>query len=267
MFYLAHFHRRYLNSLVRRIQFFISESKTEEGRDNLTPLLYGKGMTVDTKALPGYTRHEEVLNSSTHFAGAIFALASIIGLIVMEILRPSLLGKMWPFYVYLGTMLVMFFNSGFYHSRRFHSKARAITRVIDHCDIYFFVAGTYTPICIFGIADQRLALGLLIGEWVAAIIGVILNVIDMNNKVIEKISLALYLVAGWAIAVVYPFGVGLPFNVFLFVLLGGIVYSLGAVLYASGRNRRYFHSVFHFFVLAASILQFVGVLLLFLNLL
>ena len=224
-------------------------------------------MTVDTKALPGYTRSEEVLNSSTHFAGAIFAFASIVGLIIVEIVRPALVGRLWPFYIYLATMLVMFFNSGFYHSRRFHSKARAITRVIDHCDIYFFVAGTYTPVCIYGIANQNLAIALLIGEWVAAIIGVILNVIDMNNKIIERISLAIYLVAGWAIAVVYPFGVGLPFDVFLFILLGGIVYSLGAILYASGRNRKYFHSVFHFFVLAAAALQFVGVCLLFASLL
>lgn len=220
-------------------------------------------MTVDRKALPGYTRKEEILNSSTHFAGALLSFAAVVTLIVFEIVNPHLLGKVWPFYIYLATMFLMFFNSGFYHSRKLGSKTRAISRVIDHCDIYLFVAGTYTPICLCGITNSTLGISLLIGEWVAALIGVVINIIDMNNKVIKIVSLSLYLVAGWAIAVVYPLGVGLEFNVFFPVLLGGILYSVGAILYGIGKKKRYFHSVFHVFVLLAAISQFIGVAFLF----
>ena len=262
MFDLAHFHRIYLNSPVKRIQFFRSESQSYEERDKRKTLLYHKGMTIDPKALPGYTRKEEILNSSTHFAGALLSVGALIALIILEAINPSIVGKMWPFYIYLATMFVMFFNSGFYHSRKFGSKSRAISRVIDHCDIYLFVAGTYTPICIYGIANQTLSMWLLIGEWAAALIGVIINLVDMNNKAIKGISLALYLVAGWAIAAIYPFGVGLEFSVFLPVLLGGIAYSVGAILYGLGKKKRYFHSIFHFFVLIAAVLQFIGVMFL-----
>ena len=92
-----------------------------------------------------------------------------------------------------------------------------------------------------------------------------LNVIDMNHKVLKYISFAIYLFAGWAIIFYYPFNLGLDFKAFLFILFGGITYTLGALLYAIGSKKHWFHTIFHVFVLAAAVLQFIGIWYIFLS--
>lgn len=228
-------------------------------------IFYLNDMTVDPKRIPNYSHSEETHNSLTHFAGFLFGLAISILFVVYQIKYNLPFSKTYPFYIYAFFMLLMFFNSSFYHSRKFGSKVKAITRVIDHCDIYLFVAATYTPICIHGIQNEQLALIILVTEWVFALIGVILNIIDMNHKVLKYISFAIYLFAGWTIIFFYPFNLGLNFKAFLFILFGGITYTLGALLYAIGSKKHWFHTIFHLFVLAAAVLQFVGIWHIFLN--
>ena len=217
-------------------------------------------MTLDQTKLPQYQIKHEVVNSSSHFLGLIFGVIATILFIVTQVSEQIPFTTMYPFYIYTLTMMIVFFVSGFYHSRKLGSKSRAVFRLIDHCDIYLFVAGTYTPICLLGITNTPVSISLLIIEWGLAIVGVVLNIIDMNNKVIKVITYIIYILAGWAIIFFYPFDIGVPFNVFLFVLLGGIVYSLGAILYAVGKKKLIWcHSIFHIFVLVAAILQFIGV--------
>ena len=216
-------------------------------------------MTVDQRMLPRYSHLEEMHNSISHYAGVIFGLVITALFIFLEARYPALKLKMYPFYIYTFFMIVMFFNSGFYHSRKLGSKSKAICRVIDHCDIYLFVAATYTPICVYGISNQTIGMILLISEWVMAIIGMALNIIDMNHKVLKYISFFLYLITGWAIVFFYPFNVGLSFNVFIYVLLGGIIYTVGAGLYAIGAKKMWFHTGFHYFILVAAVLQFIGI--------
>ena len=157
-------------------------------------------------------------------------------------------------------MMVMFFVSGFYHSRKLGSKSRAIARKIDHSDIYAFIGATYTPICLLSVTNHNLGLFLLGLELLFDVIGLVFSLLNSDRKIFELIAYLCYLVAGWMVMVVYPFNIGIPFNVFIWVLLGGIAYTIGAILYAIGHKKRWFHTIFHFFVLLGAALQFVGVI-------
>ena len=241
------------------MQIFIREKDFFLWSDIKNELYYHVAMTVDPRKLPDYSFSEEINNSISHLIGFVFGLAVSFLFIYLEVIYPSLRFKMYPFYIYTFFMMVMFFNSGFYHSRKFNSKSRAVTRVIDHCDIYLFVAATYTPICIYGITNQTISITLLILEWVLSIAGVIITLIDMNHKVLKYIAFFIYIVTGWAIMFFYPFNIGISFNVFLFVLLGGISYTVGAIMFAIGSKKRWFHTIFHYFVLAGAVLQFAGI--------
>ena len=212
-------------------------------------------MDKNVRLLPTYTHKQEVWNSISHFLGFLFGVAITIYIFT---LKKSFI-ELFPFFIYSLAMMVMFFTSGFYHSQKFMTKSKAIARIVDHCDIYVFVAATYTPICFYAINNDNIALTLLVLEWIFAIVGVVINVIDLNNKAIKIISYIIYLLTGWAIVFFYPFNLGISFNVFIYVLMGGISYTIGAILYAIGNKNLWFHTVFHFFVLVGAILQFVGI--------
>lgn len=219
-------------------------------------------MTADVKHLPTYSFKEEVMNSITHLVGLLFGIGTLVFFIIYQCLHNCSFLFMIPFYTYSLIMMMVFFVSSFYHSSKFESKRRAISRIIDHCDIYAFVAATYFPVCVYGIANQSVAIAIMIVEVVLALVGIALNVIPVNSKAMRIISYLIYIIAGWVLIFFYPFGIGLEFNVFLFVLLGGIIYSLGAIIYAIGSKKEWFHSIFHIFVVLAAMTQFVGILFL-----
>ena len=219
-------------------------------------------MTADVELLPKYTKEEEIYNSSTHFIGALFGLGTLITFIVLGITKGYSFLHMIPFYTYSIFMIAMFFVSGYYHSRRFNSKSRAITRIVDHSDIYAFVAATYFPICMYGIANTTIAyviLGIQVG---LGLTGIILSVIPNDSRLIKFFTFLIYIIQGWLLIFFYPFNIGMEFLVFLFILIGGIAYTVGSILYGIGRYKRWSHTWFHAFVLIAAVLQFVGILFL-----
>lgn len=206
-----------------------------------------------------YNHRQELWNSLTHLVGVLFSIAVTIVFIVINFKKQLPFAVTYPFYIYTFTMFVVFFVSTFYHSSPLDSKVRAVSRVIDHSDIYLFVAGTYTPICLLAIANQAISLGLIIVEWSLAAIGIVLTVIGFNHKSVQIISYIIYLLGGWALIFVYPFNQCLEFYTFLFTLLGGIVYSIGAILYAVGKKFIWCHTIFHVFILLGAVIQFIGV--------
>lgn len=216
-------------------------------------------MTVDVKSLPKYTNEEENLNSVSHYIGFVFAACVSIFFFIYQLEHGYSLLYMLPYYVYSFFMMMMFFVSGYYHSSPFLSKSRAYSRTIDHCDIYAFVFATYLPICVFGITSDTISFIVMAIELVLAIIGIVINALPHESKAGNIISYIIYIIGGWAIIGFYPFNVGIPSHVFFYILLGGIVYTIGAILYAVGHYKKWFHSIFHVFVLAAAIIQFIGI--------
>ena len=161
--------------------------------------------------------------------------------------------------IYGSTMIIMYLVSCLYHALSPKLKAKKVFRVLDHCDIYLFIAGCYTPYCLSLIGGK---MGWIIFSiiWISAIVGVLLNAIDLEKFQVP--STIMYLIMGWMIIFSYnSISTLLPKAGLVLLISGGIAYTIGAILYAIGSKKRYFHSVFHFFVLAGTTLQFFSILL------
>lgn len=210
--------------------------------------------------LPDYTRGEEITNMITHIVGGVFAAAAIPLLVITAAVH----GNVWAVVsgaIYGAALLIMFTVSSVYHGLK-PGNAKRVMRVIDHCDIYFLIAGTYTPILLVSIRPDHPAVAWSIFgvEWALAAIAVTLNAVDLKR--FEKISMVCYIGMGWCIIVMLkPAIEAMTMNGFLLLLAGGIAYTIGAVLYGIGKRVRYMHSVFHVFVLLGSVLQFLAILL------
>jgi hemolysin III len=204
----------------------------------------------------GYTLGEEIANSITHGIGALLAIAGLVVLVVLAVLR----GTAWHVVgcaVFGATLVVLYTSSTLYHAIS-HTRARAVLQVLDHTAIYLLIAGTYTP---FMLVTLRGPWGWsLFGiVWAVAVTGIALRAVLGRRLPILRV--ALYIVVGWVgivafrplVASVGPGGV-------LLVVGGGLAYTLGVVFYAQKRLP-YSHAVWHLFVLAGSTLHFFAVLL------
>lgn len=208
--------------------------------------------------VPKYTLGEEITNSITHGIGVILSIAALVLTIVISAIHHNGIGVVSAA-IYGTTMILMYLISCLYHSMSPNIKAKKVFRVIDHCDIYLYIAGCYTPFCIslIGGGIGWTLFGLV---WSCAIIGVLLNAINLEKN--KKLSLILYLAMGWMIIIsVKPLLNNLPIKGLMLLLSGGIIYTIGAVIYGIGSKKRYFHSIFHVFVLMGSVLQFFSILL------
>lgn len=211
------------------------------------------------RPLPKYTHSQEIWNSLTHLLGVVFSFI-VLGILISIQVRLNLTFRyMYPFYIYFLFMFMVFMNSTLYHSSPQNSKIRQVCRVIDHCDIYLFVAGTYTPICLREISDQPIAISLTVIQWSLALIGFFVTIFGLGNKKCDLVGYIIYIIQGWAVIFFYPFKQVLDFNVFIFILSGGLVYTIGAISYAIGKKNKWFHTYFHIFILVAAIIQFIGI--------
>lgn len=208
--------------------------------------------------VPKYTLGEEIVNSISHGLGIILGIVALVLTIVFSAKNNNTIGIVSSC-IYGSTMIIMYTISCLYHALSPKLKAKKVFRVIDHCDIYLFIAGCYTPYCLSLIGGVT---GWVIFAiiWACAVIGVLLNAIDLEKFIIP--SVLMYLVMGWMIIFSYDsVATLLPTPGLALLIAGGISYTVGAVLYAIGSKKKYFHSVFHFFVLLGSILQFFSILL------
>ena len=217
-----------------------------------------KRTKLKDRILPDYTPGEEFLNTVTHGAGVVLG----IGVLVLCILQAAAKGNVWGVVgsaIYGASMIALYAVSSVYHGLK-AGMGKKVMQVIDHCTIYFLIAGTYTPIVLSALrpAYPGLAWGLLGFVWAVAILAVVLTAIDLKKY--NVFSMACYVGIGWA---VLPFAKQtwqvLTKPGFLLLLLGGIAYTVGAVLYSIGAKRRWMHSVFHVFVVLGSMLQFLSV--------
>ena len=210
--------------------------------------------------LPDYTRAEEIVNMVTHIVGGALAIAAIPLLVVFA----SLHGNPWAIVtgaVYGVTLVTMFTISSIYHGLK-PGGAKRVMRIIDHCDIYFLIAGTYTPILLCKIRPENpeIAWTIFGVEWGLAAIAVALNAVDLKR--FEKISMACYIGMGWCIVAILGLAVKtMTLPGFLLLLFGGISFTIGAVLYGLGKRIRYMHSIFHVCVVVGCELQFTSILL------
>lgn len=212
--------------------------------------------------IPKYTKKQEIFNTITHQLGIPVAIVIFVfGLVqfIKGIISPSyFLGLL----VFVFTIIDVYFVSSLYHSTPSNCFNKKVFRVLDHCSIYLLIAGTYTPICVVLMTKNVVGLVMLIVEWGLAFIGILLNAFLFKNKIAQIISLFLYLGMGWLVLFCGGFIYMTPLS-FGFVLAGGIIYSIGCLIYAIGKKNLNLHGVFHIFVLFSTIVQSIGVLSLF----
>ena len=209
--------------------------------------------------LPQYSVKDEIWNTITHLVGVLFSLGTLIFFFIYHTVKKLALANFWPYYFYNLTMMVVFVISSLYHSSKLNSTTRLVFRIIDHSDIYLFVFGTYLPILMFGMTGKPLGLVMIFTQLGLTIIGILTTVIPHDSKVLKAIGFVCYIISGWLLVFFLPFGVRIPLNVFIPILSGGVVYSVGAILYGIGKKKIYMHTVFHIFVLLGAAVQFIGI--------
>ncbi len=209
------------------------------------------------RALPDYTKGEEIMNMVTHIAGGGIGILGLLAGLFQSIGNGyALTGAL----VYGVCIVALYAMSSIYHG--LHSgMGKKVLQVLDHCTIYFLIAGTYTPIslCALRPVNPLLGWGMLVFQWGLTALAVTLTAIDLKKY--NVFSMICYIGMGWAIL---PF-LGIARQAmgntgFLLLLWGGIAYTVGAVLYGIGSKKRWFHSVFHIFVVLGSLLQMLCVI-------
>ena len=217
-----------------------------------------KRIKLQDRLLPDYTNAEEIVNMTTHIVGGALGIAALV-LCTLTAARNNNVYGIVGSVIYGITMIALYAMSSIYHGLR-PGMAKKVMQVLDHCTIYFLIAGTYTVLSISAIRPlfPRLGWGMLIFQWSLAAIAVTLTAIDL--KKFNVFSMICYVGMGWAIA---PFITqtmhALSYPGFMLLLSGGIGYTIGAILYGIGSKVHWMHSVFHIFVVIGSFLHFLSI--------
>lgn len=212
-----------------------------------------------SRTLPDYTRAEERFNMISHIVGGGMGIAATVLCVVAAALEGNGYGVVSGA-IFGGSMVALYTISSVYHGLR-GGTGKKVMQILDHCTIYFLIAGTYTPFCLCTIRQHNPALGWgTFGfVWALAVVGIVLNAIDLKR--FQKVSMVLYLGMGWCIILTGKLIVQLLGGAgFALLVGGGVAYTVGAVFYGLGHKKRYIHSVFHLFCLVGSALHILCIL-------
>jgi len=202
----------------------------------------------------------EPVNSLTHWAGAILG---VIGLIALLIIGWSTPAKIVSLLIYGLSLIAMFSASATYHMVQVKDKVLEIFRKIDHSAIFLLIAGTYTPFCVNAFTGFW-KWGMLSIVWSLAVIGIGVKIFYIGAP--RWVNAGIYVLMGWmSVASAGQMLSQLPTWVFVWMIVGGVIYTLGAVVYATKIFNFKpgvfgFHEVWHIFVLLAAAAHFVAVM-------
>lgn len=219
-----------------------------------------KRTKLSERVLPTYTKGEEIFNMVSHIVGGAFGIAVTALCVIFAAIHHNVYGIVSGA-IYGTTMIILYTMSSIYHGLH-PNKAKKVFQVLDHCTIFLLIAGSYTPFVLCTFREYNTALGwTLFGIiWGVAILGIVLNAIDLKKY--KVFSMICYLAMGWCIIIKLPLLIqllGIPGTVIL--VSGGIAYTIGAILYGIGKKHKYIHSIFHLFIVLGSVLQFFSILL------
>lgn len=203
-----------------------------------------------------YSLGEEIFNSVSHGAGGLLSIAGTVVLIVFAAIYSNAWGVVSSA-IYGASLIILYTMSTLYHAIT-NRKAKSFFRIMDHNTIFFLIAGTYTPITL---VPLRGAFGwVLFGiVWGAAIIGIVLNSIDLER--FRKPSIVCYVAMGWVVLIAIKSMLRNVNTVSLwFLLIGGLFYTVGVIFYIK-KDKKYFHSIWHLFTVAGSVFHWFSILL------
>lgn len=229
-----------------------------DASENASPTSAGASAHAAAKerSVREYTVGEEVANSVSHGLGALLAVAAIPLLVVRAQADGGgiyLLAAL----VYTLTMLLEYTMSTLYHAIT-AEKAKKIFKILDHSCIYLFIAGSYTPFCLISLAESG-GTALCAFVWIVALVGVACEAFWVFRP--RWVSAVLYLLMGWCVVWFLPALIqAIPAPGLWLLVGGGVCYSVGCIFYVL-KKVPYMHSIFHLWVLAGSILQFLAIML------
>lgn len=201
-----------------------------------------------------YTKGEEIFSSVVHMVGGGFGIIGTAIIITLACAYADALSVV-SCSIYGACMIILYTMSSLYHMIK-PDKAKKFFRIMDHDTIFLLIAGTYTP---YTLISLRGIIGyILFGViWCMAIIGIVFNSIDLERYKIP--SIICYIVMGWAIIfTIKPLLESISVFSFIFLLLGGLFYTGGIFFYAKNKIR-YFHSIWHIFVLLGTVFQYISI--------
>lgn len=203
-----------------------------------------------------YTLGEEIFNSVSHGVGAGLSVAGTVVLIVSAAIHTNAWGIVSSC-IYGATLIILYTMSTLYHSLT-NKKAKSFFRIMDHNTIFLLIAGTYTPITLYFLGGVT-GWVLFAIVWGAAVIGIIINSINLEKARIP--SIFCYVAMGWVIIfAIKPLIAAMPTLSLVFLIIGGVFYTLGIIFYAV-KKIKYFHSVWHLFTVAGSVFHYFSILL------
>ena len=202
----------------------------------------------------------EPVNSLTHWGGAFLALIGLIALLIVGWSTPA---KIISLAIYGASLIFLFSASATYHMVRVKDKALEIFRKIDHAAIYVLIAGTYTPFCVNAFTGFW-KWGMLSIIWSLAVIGIVVKIFYIRAP--RWLNAGIYIVMGWlSLATAGQMLAHLPTWVLIWLIIGGVTYTLGAVVYMTKIFNFKpgvfgFHEVWHIFVLLAAVFHFIAIM-------
>lgn len=215
--------------------------------------------SLEDRILPSYTKGEEIFNMVSHIVGGALAIAALVLCVIFAAIYSDAWGVVGAA-IYGGTMVVLYTMSSIYHGLK-PEMPKKVFQIIDHCTIYFLIAGTYTPVTLAALRPVYPVQAFVIFGivWACCFVAATLTAIDLEKY--RLLSMICYVAMGWSIIffikpTVEILGVGGT----VFLLTGGVAYTIGAILYMIGKKKKYVHSIFHLFVVAGSVLHFFMIL-------
>jgi len=201
------------------------------------------------------TPGEELANSITHGIGVVMGFAVLVLLVVFSAVRKGT-WEVVSCSVYGTTFIILYLASTLYHGIQ-HPRTKQVLKTIDHSAIYLLIAGTYTP---YALAPLRGVLGWTIfgAIWGCALVGILFKAFFIGR--FKAVSLISYLFMGWfCLVAVKPLFLQLTVPGFVFLVVGGLCYSVGAIFFG-WKTLPWSHAIWHLFVLAGSLCHFFSIL-------
>jgi hemolysin III len=200
------------------------------------------------------TRNEELANGISHALGVLFCLIGMPFLLMKSSGQHNLITESSVIVFGIGMLLVYSFSSLYHLAQK--EKTKQLLKIADHISIYYLIAGTYSPLMVIYL-NKETALVFLGIMWSIVLLGTFFKIFYVDR--FKFLSVLFYLLMGWMIVfVIKPLWGVIPLSIFLWILAGGLSYTVGVYFYVKG-HKNYFHTVWHFFVLLGTIFHYVAI--------
>ena len=201
-------------------------------------------------SIPSYSLEEELFNAISHGLGALLSVAALVLMLIrarnaLEVTTAAIFGT---------SMIFLYTISCVYHALSPGLRGKKVLRVLDHCSVFLLVFGTYIPASLLGVSGVR---GWLLFGLVAffTALGIVFTALDLERY--QLAAVICQLLSGWSILMgASNLRAALGLQGLIWMIAGGVMYSIGAILYGIGKNRKYYHSVFHVFCLLGTFCHF-----------